>query len=143
MKKLLILFFCFGLFNFGSLALFGANPFMNEASASSNTGGNTGGNTSGNTSSGNSGSTQTDELNNAFGTQSLADTLCNVLMFVTGSVGKTIATFAIIFIGVTFLNGKCNWTVLVTFSVGLAAIFAAPTIIQTFTGNKGAKICGK
>ncbi len=134
MKKLLILFFCFGLFNFGSLALFGANPFMNEAAALLNEA--TAGSSSNTT-------TQTDELNNAFGTQSLADTLCNVLMFVTGSVGKTIATFAIIFIGVTFLNGKCNWTVLVTFSVGLAAIFAAPKIIQTFTGSKGAKICGK
>ncbi len=122
MKKLLILFFCFGLFNFGSLALFGANPFMNEASASSNT-------------------TYKDDMNNNFGNQSLADTLCNVLKFVTGSVGKTIATFAIIFIGVTFLNGKCNWTVLVTFSVGLAAIFAAPKIISTFTGSSQNSIC--
>ena len=121
MKKLLILFFCFGLFNFGSLALFGANPFMNEASASSNT--------------------YKDDMNSKFGSQSLADTLCNVLRFVTGSVGKTIATFAIIFIGVTFLNGKCNWTVLVTFSVGLAAIFAAPKIISTFTGSSQNSIC--
>ena len=119
MKKLLILFFCFGLFNFGSLALFGANPFMNEASA-----------------------TYADKSNSQFGTASLSDTLCRVLKFVTGSVGKTIATFAIIFIGVTFLNGKCNWTVLVTFSVGLAAIFAAPKIIETFTGGaNGAGIC--
>ena len=129
MKKLLILFFCFGLFNFGSLALFGANPFMNEAAATSNKpksnpGGSTGG----------------DTLNSDFN-RSLADTLCNVLKFVTGSVGKTIATFAIIFIGVTFLNGKCNWTVLVTFSVGLAAIFAAPKIISTFTG--GSVVCTK
>lgn len=132
MKKLLILFFCFGLFNFGSLALFGANPFMNEASASSNAGGSTGG------------VAYNDTDNSKFGEVSLSDTLCNVLMFVTGSVGKTIATFAIIFIGVTFLNGKCNWTVLVTFSVGLAAIFAAPKIIATFTGNTGgAAICGK
>ena len=123
MKKLLILFFCFGLFNFGSLALFGANPFMNEASATSKTGG------------------YADDMNEDFGKQSLADTLCNVLKFVTGSVGKTIATFAIIFIGVTFLNGKCNWTVLVTFSVGLAAIFAAPKIISTFTGSSQNSIC--
>ena len=130
MKKLLILFFCFGLFNFGSLALFGANPFMNEASATSNTGG--GGSTG--TTTGN------DKLNSDFD-RSLADTLCNVLKFVTGSVGKTIATFAIIFIGVTFLNGKCNWTVLVTFSVGLAAIFAAPKIISTFTGSSQNSIC--
>lgn len=120
MKKLLILFFCFGLFNFGSLALFGANPFMNEASATSK---------------------YTDTTNSKFGSQSLADTLCRVLKFVTGSVGKTIATFAIIFIGVTFLNGKCNWTVLVTFSVGLAAIFAAPKIISTFTGSSQNSIC--
>ena len=120
MKKLLILFFCFGLFNFGSLALFGANPFMNEASATSK---------------------YNDTTNSKFGSQSLADTLCRVLMFVTGSVGKTIATFAIIFIGVTFLNGKCNWTVLVTFSVGLAAIFAAPKIISTFTGSSTNSIC--
>lgn len=126
MKKLLILFFCFGLFNFGSLALFGTNPFMNEASASSGAGTVT--------------TTGGDELNSDFD-RSLADTLCNVLKFVTGSVGKTIATFAIIFIGVTFLNGKCNWTVLVTFSVGLAAIFAAPKIISTFTG--GSIVCTK
>lgn len=116
MKKLLVLFFCFGLFNFGSLALFGTNPFVNEAAASSDT------------------------LNSKMD-RSLADTLCMVLKFITGSVGKTIATFAIIFIGVTFLNGKCNWTVLVTFTVGLAAIFAAPKVIQTFTGASANEVC--
>ena len=130
MKKLLILFFCFGLFNFGSLALFGANPFMNEASAFLNE------------ATAASGSAYVDKSNSKLGTTTLSDTLCRVLKFVTGSVGKTIATFAIIFIGVTFLNGKCNWTVLVTFSVGLAAIFAAPKIIETFTGGaNGAGIC--
>ena len=131
MKKLLILFFCFGLFNFGSLALFGANPFMNEAAAFLNE-----------ATAGSSNNTKYADTNNSkFGTATLSDTLCNVLKFVTGSVGKTIATFAIIFIGVTFLNGKCNWTVLVTFSVGLAAIFAAPKIISTFTG--GSIVCTK
>ena len=132
MKKILILFFCFGLFNFGSLALFGANPFMNEAAALLNEAA-----ASSNT------TKYSDKVNSKFGSASLSDTLCSVLKFVTGSVGKTIATFAIIFIGVTFLNGKCNWTVLVTFSVGLAAIFAAPKIIATFTGGANAAgICG-
>lgn len=110
MRKLLILIFCFGLFNFGCLN----GSMINQARAN-----------------GDDTLMKDGSLNG-----SLITTLCNVLKFVTGSVGKTLATFAIIFIGVTFLNGKCSWTVLVTFTLGLAAIFGAPAVIKAFTGGE-------
>lgn len=71
----------------------------------------------------------------------MLDTVCNVMKFVTGSVGKAFAAFAVIFMGVTFLSGKCAWTTLLLFAFGIAAIFGAPSVVKMFTGDK-TSICG-
>lgn len=72
----------------------------------------------------------------------MLDVICNVMGFVTGSVGKAFAAFAVIFMGVTFLTGKCSWTVLLMFSFGIAAIFGAPSVVNMFTGGSGG-ICSE
>ena len=78
-----------------------------------------------------------DEANSKFST--MTDTLCTIMKFVTGSVGKAFASFAVIFVGVGFLAGKTTWTAMITFALGIAAIFGAPKIISAFTG--GSTVC--
>lgn len=61
--------------------------------------------------------------------------LCNVLKFVTGTVGKTIASFIIIGVGLGFFTGKVSWGVLIGVTLGIAAMFGAPAIIKAVTGD--------
>lgn len=64
--------------------------------------------------------------------------ICNVLGFLTGGVGKALAAFACMGIALAFLGGKVSWTLILTFSLGMACIFGAPTIIKAFTGGDAA-----
>ena len=69
---------------------------------------------------------------------SMESLICNVLGFLTGGVGKALAAFACIGISLAFLGGKVSWTLILTFSLGMACIFGAPTIIKAFTGGSAA-----
>ena len=72
----------------------------------------------------------------------LAIVLCNVLRFVTGGVGKTIASFIIIGVGVGFFTGKVSWGVLIGVTLGISAMFGAPAIVGAITGGSGSQLCG-
>ena len=61
--------------------------------------------------------------------------LCNVLKFVTGGIGKTIASFIIIGVGLGFFTGKVSWGVLIGVTLGISAMFGAPAIIRAVTGD--------
>ena len=117
MKKLLtfLLFF--------SLLTFGAFGTMSEANATNNAAYDT---------------TTSDTTNSELGTTTMTGILCSIMKFITGGVGKTFASFAVIFIGVGFLAGKTTWTAMITFALGIAAIFGAPTVIKAFTGGDAA-----
>lgn len=71
--------------------------------------------------------------------QGLEEFICNVLGYLTGGVGKALAAFACIGISLAFLGGKVSWTLVLTFSLGMACIFGAPVIIRAFAG--GATAC--
>lgn len=66
--------------------------------------------------------------------------LCNVLKFVTGGVGKTLASFIIIGVGLGFFTGKVSWGLLIGVTLGIAAMFGAPAIIAAITGG-GTQFC--
>lgn len=66
---------------------------------------------------------------------SMQEVICNVLNFLTGGVGRSLAAFACIGISLAFLTGKVAWTLILTFSLGMACIFGAPAIITAFTGG--------
>ena len=70
-------------------------------------------------------------------TSALGTVLCNVLNFVTGTVGKTIASFIIIGVGVGFFSGKVSWGLLIGVTLGISAMFGAPAIIGALTGEAG------
>lgn len=68
--------------------------------------------------------------------------LCNVLKFVTGTVGKTLASFIIIGVGLGFFTGKVSWGLLIGVTLGISAMFGAPAIIRAVTGDT-TKLCEK
>ncbi len=117
MKKLLtfLLFF--------SLLTFGAFGTMSEANATGGAAGNT---------------KAEDTVNSELGGTTMTGILCSIMKFITGGVGKTFASFAVIFVGIGFLTGKTTWTAMITFALGIAAIFGAPTVIKAFTGGDAA-----
>jgi type IV secretory pathway VirB2 component (pilin) len=65
----------------------------------------------------------------------LTRVLCNVYRVVTGKAGKTFAAFAIISAGIGFFTGKLQWGLLIALTLGIAAIFGAPTIVSAITGD--------
>ena len=70
--------------------------------------------------------------------------LCNVLRFVTGTVGKTLASFIIIGVGLGFFTGKVSWGLLIGVTLGISAMFGAPAIIGAITGQFAIKsVCSK
>ena len=68
--------------------------------------------------------------------------LCNVLAFVTGGIGKTIASFIIIGVGLGFFTGKVSWGVLIGVTLGISAMFGAPAIVKAVTGGS-TSFCGQ
>lgn len=67
--------------------------------------------------------------------------LCNVLRFVTGTVGKTLASFVIIGVGLGFFTGKVSWGLLIGVTLGISAMFGAPAIIGAITGGGTKELC--
>lgn len=70
----------------------------------------------------------------------LTRVLCNVYKVVTGKAGKTFAAFAIISAGIGFFTGKLQWGLLIALTLGIAAIFGAPTIVSAITGESNAVV---
>lgn len=71
----------------------------------------------------------------AAGGETIARVLCNVVKWFTGSVGKGIATLAIIIIGVGALMGKVSWGMAIIVGIGVAVIFGAANIVEDLGGN--------
>jgi len=112
-----------------------SSPSSSESSSpsgspSSSTSGSPSSSTSGSPSSSTSGSASSLAEDNA-----LTRVLCNVFKLVTGKAGKTFAAFAIISAGVGFFTGKLQWGLLIALTLGIAAIFGAPTIVSAITGD--------
>ncbi len=77
-----------------------------------------------------------DSNNNA-----LAKTMCNAMKLVTGNAGKAFAAFAIISLGIGFFTGKISWGLMIGVSMGIAAMFGAPTIVAALSGENAVD-CG-
>ena len=65
----------------------------------------------------------------------LEQILCNALLIVQGGVGRSIAAFAIIFIGISLFLGKVSWGVAIATVLGIGAIFGASTIVEGLGGG--------
>lgn len=68
--------------------------------------------------------------------------LCEIVKALTGNVGKAIATFAIIFLGIGAFFGKVTWGLAVAVGIGVFAIFGAAKIVGQFGSNDGTCVVG-
>lgn len=73
---------------------------------------------------------------------SLTRVMCNALRIVTGSAGKTFASFAIIAVGIGFFSGKVSWGLMIGVAAGIAAMFGAPSIVAAISGETSQMNCG-
>lgn len=68
--------------------------------------------------------------NEGSGPTQLTGALCNVVELLTGTIGKAIATIAIVFLAFMLFVGKISWGVAIATAIGIAAIPAAPQIVN-------------
>jgi type IV secretory pathway VirB2 component (pilin) len=61
--------------------------------------------------------------------------LCNALNLITGGIGKTVAAFSIIALGIGFFGGKVSYAAMISVTIGIAALFGAPTIVNLVAGG--------
>jgi type IV secretion system protein VirB2 len=60
---------------------------------------------------------------------------CNVVLILTGTTGKAIATVAVIAVGVGALLGKISWGMALIVALGVALIFGAASIVSALGGT--------
>jgi type IV secretory pathway VirB2 component (pilin) len=72
---------------------------------------------------------------------SLTRVMCNALRIVTGSAGKTFATFAIIATGIGFFTGKVSWGLMIGVAAGIATMFGGPSIVAAISGEDTKMMC--
>jgi len=63
--------------------------------------------------------------------------LCNALSFFTGNLGKTLALFALIALGVSFFLGKISWGTVLAVAFGIACIFGGTAIVNALSTTGG------
>jgi len=56
-------------------------------------------------------------------------TLCNVVNSLTGGIGRSVATIAIIALAVGLFLGKLSWGLALATALGIAMVFGAPTVV--------------
>jgi type IV secretory pathway VirB2 component (pilin) len=67
--------------------------------------------------------------------QTFSRAMCQALKVVTGSAGKTFASFAIIATGIGFFTGKVSWGLMIGVTAGIATMFGAPSIVAAISGQ--------
>lgn len=68
--------------------------------------------------------------------------LCDVVLFIYGNLGRSLATLAVIILGVGALLGKTSWGIAITVSVGISVIFNAELVASLLIcGDTSADIC--
>lgn len=75
----------------------------------------------------------------AFDKNVMTAVLCRVMNLVTGGIGKTFAAFAIIAMGVGFFSGKVSYAAMIGVTLGIAAMFGAPAIVNLMAGGDAFK----
>jgi type IV secretory pathway VirB2 component (pilin) len=63
-------------------------------------------------------------------TTQIENTLCDILEILTGTAGKAIAVFALVFLGISLFLGKVSWGLAVSTALGIATIFGAPQLVS-------------
>ena len=75
------------------------------------------------------------EVGYAANDASIEKTLCMVVKTLTGTVGRSLAAIAIIFLGFSLFLGKISWGIALSLAIGVGAVFGAPQLVSTLAGN--------
>ena len=81
------------------------------------------------------------DVSSSISSNSLTRVMCNALRIVTGSAGKTFATFAIIATGIGFFTGKVSWGLMIGVAAGIATMFGGPSIVAAISGQSTQMMC--
>jgi len=65
----------------------------------------------------------------------LESTLCKMLAMLNGTIGKGVAAFAIMFVGISLFMGKVSWGLAISTALGIGAIFGATGIVTALGGG--------
>lgn len=72
----------------------------------------------------------------------LGTLVTNIQTFLTGAFGRSIATIAVIVMGMMAMFGKLQWEHAIKVIIGIAIVFGAASIINALGGNMQANIAG-
>jgi len=75
------------------------------------------------------------------GSGAIAGALCTVVSWFNGPIGSSIASLAVIFLGIAAFFGKANWGTALTLAAGIIAIFSSGEIVSAITGGAGGQCC--
>lgn len=78
----------------------------------------------------------------AGGSNAIEQVFCNIVLILTGTTGKAIATVAVIAVGVGALLGKISWGMALIVALGIALIFGAASIVVALGGGGGSCTSG-
>jgi type IV secretory pathway VirB2 component (pilin) len=77
----------------------------------------------------------------AAGTNPIEQILCNIVAWVTGGVGRAIATIAIVIVGIGALMGKISWGMALIVALGIAIVFGAATLVDVLGAQNAGTNC--
>lgn len=75
----------------------------------------------------------------SFAGTAMTDAMCNGYKIFNGPIGKMVAVFAIVALGVGLFMGKITWGLVVAVALGIGAVFGAPKMVAVMTG--GSEMC--
>lgn len=78
--------------------------------------------------------------NNSGNDDTIAQTLCIIVKALQGSIGKAIATIAIVVLGVGLFLGKLSWPLAVAIAIGIGLIFGSSEMV-TWLSNQSSSGC--
>ena len=65
----------------------------------------------------------------------ISNVLCTVVGWFNGTIGKAIATLAIIVVGIGALMGKVSWGMAIIVGLGVGIVFGASNIVDVLGGQ--------
>lgn len=75
------------------------------------------------------------------GETTMTSMLCGGYNVFSGTIGKMLAVFAIVALGVGLFMGKVTWGLVFAVALGIGAIFGARSIVNLITGGQGGQLC--
>jgi len=77
----------------------------------------------------------------ADGPDAITGVLCTVITALTGTIGKAVATIAIVVLGMGLFLGKLNWPLAIATAIGIGLIFGAPQVASWLGGSAATASC--